>query len=265
MFNESITFKGKNIPQAILGNAPFIAEPYFGHRTRLYDLDLHRQSEKVAELIETAYNCGVRSINLVNDESLLKAYDIACDSGCKMDIVATIGKRFDIDYMIPDFVKARDVNWKEDIDLFSSYDSQIMLVDEFIVDGYDWDLTSIILSSINETNALAGLITNFPSKTTDAILKNLDLNLFDFYMVPINNLGYMMDTASFMGKQKEELIDKFKKLDKKIVASKILACGILRPQEAFNFINSLDFIDFATIGVASQNEIEQDFKTLFEI
>ena len=167
--------------------------------------------------------------------------------------------------MIPDFVKAREVNWMEDIDVFTSYDSKIMLVDEFIVDGHDWNLTSDILSKINETNSFSGLITNFPLKTTELILENLDLDLFDFYMIPINSLGYMMDSPLFMGKQKEKVENNLRKLDKKIIASKILACGILRPQEAFNFINSLDYIDFITCGIASVEEAKEDFNTLFEI
>ena len=75
-----------------------------------------------------------------------------------MDVVASIGKHFGIDYMIPDFVKAKEVDWQNDIDVLSSYNPDIMLVDEFLVDGYDWDLTSEILEKINETNSFAGLI-----------------------------------------------------------------------------------------------------------
>ena len=47
----------------ILGNAPFIAEPYFGHRSRLYDLDLHRNPDAIADIIIESYNHGVRAIN----------------------------------------------------------------------------------------------------------------------------------------------------------------------------------------------------------
>ena len=54
----------------ILGNAPFIAEPYFGHRSRLYDLDLHRNPDAIADIIIESYNHGVRAINLVNDDAL---------------------------------------------------------------------------------------------------------------------------------------------------------------------------------------------------
>ena len=66
----------------ILGNAPFIAEPYFGHRSRLYDLDLHRNPDAIADIIIESYNHGVRSINLVNDDALIKGFDMALDEGC---------------------------------------------------------------------------------------------------------------------------------------------------------------------------------------
>ena len=237
----------------ILGNAPFIAEPYFGHRTRLYDLDLRRNPENVAEIIIESYNQGIKFINLVNDENLLKAYDIALDEGCKMDVVATIGKSFDIDYRFPDFDKASNVNWQKDIDVLTSYNSDLMLIDEFIVDSYKWNLISNILDKIEVSS---GLITSFPFKTTDLIPNDLN---FDYYMIPINKLGYMMDSGFFSNDTLSLLRDKLLKLDKKIIASKVLATGILKAPEAFDFINSLDFIDSVAIGVASKEEVIEDF------
>ena len=49
-----------------MGNAPFLADSYFGHRTRLYNLDLLRNPNNVSKIIEKSYECGVRSINLAN-------------------------------------------------------------------------------------------------------------------------------------------------------------------------------------------------------
>ena len=60
--------------------APFIAEPYFGHRSRLYDLDLHRNPDAIADIIIESYNHGVRAINLVNDDALIKGFDMALDA-----------------------------------------------------------------------------------------------------------------------------------------------------------------------------------------
>lgn len=261
IFQGNLNYKNITIPKTILGNAPLIGEMYFGHRSRLYQLDLHRNPDNIAKIIIEAYNQGVKAINLVNDEALLEGFDIAIENGCNMKVIAGIGKS-EVDYIMPDFNKAKKVDWKRDIKLFSKYDTPIMLVDEFIVDGYDWDLTSEILTEINKTNSLSGIITSFPFKTTDLIIDNLDLNLFDFYMIPINKLAYMMDIPSFLDKEREILKNKLYKLNKKIIASKVLAAGIQMPEEAFNFIKTFDCIDLITVGIASKLEAETDFNIL---
>lgn len=261
MFHDNLDFKNKSIPKTILGHAPFIAEGYFGHRSRLYQLDFDKNPQNIADVIIESYNQGVRAINLVNDSNLLEAYDIACENDCRMDVIATIGKS-DVDYLNPNYEVAKEVDWDEDIELFRQYDAPLMLVDEFIVDGYDWRLTSKILDEINNSGALSGLITAFPCKTTGLILENLDLDLFDFYMIPINHLSYMMDIQSFLPSKREAFREKIIELDKKIIASKVLAAGIQMPQEAFHFFKSLDYIDLISIGVANKKEAVDDFGLL---
>ena len=247
--------------KTILGHAPFIAEDYFGHRSRIYQLDLMNNPHNIADVIIESYNQGVRAINLVNKKPLLKAYDIACEEGCEMKVIATIGKS-DVDYLMPNYDVAKEVDWEGDIELFSNYDCPLMLIDEFIVDGYDWKLTSEILSEINNIGSLSGLITAFPSKTTDLIKENLDLNLFDFYMIPLNFLSYMMDIKSFLPSQREEFRQKIIELNKKIIATKILAAGIQMPEEAFAFFKKLNYVDCVAIGVAKKEEAKKDFSLL---
>ena len=207
MFFEDLEYKGKFIPQTILGYGPFMAELYFGHRSRLYLDDLYNNPQNIAEVIIESYNQGVRAINLVNDDNLLKAYDIAVSEGCEMKVIATIGKS-DVDYLNPNYEVAKEVDWDEDIDLFSQYDCPVMLVDEFITDGYDWSLTSKILNRIGDAGALSGLVTAFPMRTTEMIVQNLDMDLFDFYMIPYNSLSYMMDISAFNASQRQEFIEK---------------------------------------------------------
>jgi len=40
MFNGSVRVDGVEMPEAFLGSAPFVAAEYFGHRSRLYQMDL---------------------------------------------------------------------------------------------------------------------------------------------------------------------------------------------------------------------------------
>ena len=240
-----------------------MAEPYFGHRSRLYQLDLYDSPQNISDVIVESYNQGVRAINLINDSNLLEAYDIAAEQDCKLKVIATVG-RSDVDYLNPNYEVAKEVDWDEDIELFSDYDCPLMLVDEFIVDGYDWKLTSKILSEINNTGSLSGLITAFPSKTTDMIRENLDLDLFDFYMIPFNSISYMMDISAFNESQREGFKQKLLGLNKKVIASRILAAGVLQPKEAFTFFKNIDYIDLITVGVAKVEEARQDFSLLKE-
>lgn len=261
MFFEDLEYKNKTIPQTILGYGPFMAELYYGHRSRLYLDDLYTNPQNISQVIQEAYDQGVRAINLVNDDNLLKAYDLAADAGCEMKVIATIGKS-DVDYLNPNYEVAKEVDWDEDIELFSSYGCPLMLVDEFIVDGYDWRLTSKILNMINDSGSLSGLVTAFPSRTSDLLLENLDMDLFDFYMIPYNSLSYMMDISAFNASQRQEFIDKIKKLNKKIIATRILAAGVLKPKEAFTFYKNVDFVDAICMGIAKVSEAKEDFELL---
>ena len=263
MFIEDLEFKDKSIPKAILGYGPFMAEPYFGHRARIYQIDLYSTPQNIADVIIESYNQGIRAINLVNDPNLLEAYDIACENDCKMKVIATIGKS-DVDYLNPNYEVAKEVDWDEDIELFSKYDCPLMLVDEFIVDAQDWRLTSKILTEINNSGSLSGLVTAFPLKTSTLLPDNMDLNLFDFFMVPFNSLSYMMDISAFNSSQREEFKQKLLSLDKKIIATRALAAGVLKPKEAFTFFKSIDYIDAISIGVASCDEAKEDFSLLKE-
>ena len=261
MFFEDFEYNGKVIPQTILGYGPFMAELYYGHRSRLYLDDLYNNPRNAADVIVESYNQGVRAINLVNDSNLLEAYDIAVSEGCEMKVIATIGKS-DVDYLNPNYEVAKEVDWDEDIELFSQYDCPLMLVDEFITDGYDWRLTSKILNRINDAGALSGLVTAFPSKTSDLLADNLDMDLFDFYMIPYNSLSYMMDISAFNASQRQEFIDKIKGLNKKVIATRILAAGVLKPKEAFTFYKNVDFVDAICVGIAKVGEAREDFELL---
>ena len=223
-------------------------------------MDLYSQPDKIAEIILTANDNGVEAINLVNNDVLIKAFDLACDNGCEMKVIGTVGKS-DVDYLNPNYEIAREVDWHEDIDLFTQYDCPLMMIDEFIVDGYNWSLTSKILEEINN-HSLSGIITAFPYRTTDLLSDNINMDLFDFYMIPVNSFAYMMDTPSFLKAQRAEFRKKILELNKKIIACRIFAAGIQTPEEGFNFLNSLDFVDIVTFGVASTDEVKEDINVL---
>ncbi|MDR0911265.1 MAG: hypothetical protein LBM96_01520 [Methanobrevibacter sp.] len=214
--------------------------------------------ENIAKIIEKSYNIGVKAINLNTNPKLIESYEIAIKNGIEMEVIGIIGKS-DVNYMFPDFEQAKKSDWQSDLEKLSKYNPSIVLIDEFIVDSYDWDLIKEILEEINKKGIVSGLITSFPFKTSEKLLKSPILDLFQVYMVPINKLGYMMDTDTFLEKEREDLKQLLIDMDKKIIVNKILAAGVQRVEEAYEFLNSLDYVDMVTIGVSSEKEIEEDF------
>lgn len=96
------------------------------------------------------------------------------------------------------------------------------------------------------------------------IPENLDMELFDFYMIPFNSLSYMMDISAFNEAQREDFKQKLLNLNKKVIATRILAAGVLQPREAFTFFKKIDYIDLIAIGVAKVSEASEDFSLLKE-
>jgi hypothetical protein len=264
LFQNKLLFKNKEIPRIILGTAPFTGEGYFGHRSRLYQLDLYDIPENIAKIIKKSNQLGINCINLTTDNVLIESLDMAISEGVNMEVIGIIGKT-NVNYMFPNFNEAKKANWKKDIETLSKYNTPVILVDEFIVDSYDWDLLEEILNEIKKQGFLPGLTTSFPFKTSKKLLKSPIMDLFDFYMVPINKLGYMMDTDSFLDKERKELSKLLKSMNKKIIVNKILAAGIQRPEEAFEFLKTLDYVDMISIGIASNKEAEEDFNLLKKI
>ena len=192
-------------------------------------------------------------------------FDIACENGVEMQVVSTLGKT-DMNYVMPNYKQAREeATIDEDIEKLSQYDNAVMLIDEFLVDDYDWDFLMGILDKINDTGISAGLITSFPFKTSQKLLESPlveDKGLFDYYMIPVNKVAYMMDCPQFLDDEKDQLALMLKELDKKVIINKILAVGIQRPQEAFEFLKTLDYADMVAIGIASEHEAEETFGIL---
>ncbi|MCE5213660.1 MAG: hypothetical protein LLF83_02945 [Methanobacterium sp.] len=248
MFEGQFTLGDRKFPRIQLGTSPFIAAAQFGHRARLYQLDLYNQPENILKIIKKSYNLGVRGIQLIPYPPVVKAVRWAQDEGYKLNIIGTV----------------RPDNITEDIKLFSQMSADVMLLHAVITDTCDWDLISENLQIIKDNDSLPGLVTHTPFRTTKKLLKSPVLDLFEIYMLPINNIGYLMDIDVFMDKERAELADLIKNLDKTIIAKKTLAAGILSPKDAFKYLKTLDYIDSVAVGIASEDEAENTFKTLLD-
>ncbi|MDO5836379.1 MAG: hypothetical protein Q4P17_07695 [Methanobacterium sp.] len=239
----------KQIPRTLLGTSPFIGAAHFGHRARLYLLDLYRNPEAMAKVMIKSYNLGVKGIQLIPHDPVIEALHIAMDEGCPMDVIATI----------------RPESEQEDINLLSELGASAMLVDPEITDQTDWNLIGEKLDNIKDTGSIPGLITQFPFSTTLKLLDSPVLNDFKMYMVPVNRLGYLMDCDTYGPDERAHFKEIIKKVDKTIIAMHVLAAGIMTPDNAFDYLKTLDFVDMVALGIASGAEAEESFSKLFKL
>lgn len=246
MFEGKIKINEKEIPRTLLGTSPFIGAAQFGHRSRLYQLDLYNKPENILKIIKKSYKLGITGIQLVPYEPVVKALNWAISEGLNLDIVGTV--RQDCE--------------REDIELLTEIGASTMLLHGAITDELNYDFLAEKLEKIRQTGAVAGLVTHRPFNTTKNLLESPILDLFDIYMVPVNKLGYLMDTDAFMDKERAEFRDLIKKLDKTIIAKKTMAVGILTPNDAFDFLETLDYVDLMAVGIASEAEAEETFDLL---
>jgi hypothetical protein len=245
MFDGTIKLDKIEVPRTLLGTSPFMGlkSAHFGHRSMLYQLDFQDQPENVLKIIRRSYELGVRGIQLIPNPTTVEALKLARDEGCNMDIIGTV----------------RPGKENEDIKLLSEFEASVMVIQDY---KGDWDSLKDELQAVKDENAVAGLATTMPFRTTSKLLESSILDLFDVYMIPLNKMGYMMDCEGYSPEDRAELQEMIHKLDKTIIANKTLAAGILRPDEAFDYIKTVDYVDMIAVGIASEVEAEETFKIL---
>ncbi|MDD1774833.1 MAG: hypothetical protein LUQ24_04830 [Methanobacterium sp.] len=248
MFNGYIEVDGKKLPQTLLGSSPFIAAAQFGHRARLYQLDLYSQPENILKVIRKSYQMGVKGIQLIPYPPVVEALEMARDEGLELNILGTV----------------RPGDEEGDIELLSTLEADAMLLHAAITDSCSWDVIAGHLNLMKDEGSVPGLATHQPFRTTRKILESSVLDLFNLYMIPVNKLGYLMDTEFFMEKERDELAELMGKMDKTIIVKKTLAAGIITPQDAFQFLEKVDYADMIALGIAYENEAEETFGLLFE-
>ena len=55
MFEGTIKINNREIPRTLLGTSPFIGATQFGHRSRLYQLDLYDKPENILKILKKSY------------------------------------------------------------------------------------------------------------------------------------------------------------------------------------------------------------------
>ncbi len=246
MFEGKIKISNMEIPRILLGTSPFIAAAQFGHRARLYQIDLYNNPDNILKIIKKTYEMGITGIQVIPYPPVVEALGLALESGYAMEIIGTV----------------RQGNEIEDIELLSDLEASSMLLHANITDKMDWDFITEKLNAIKDENAIPGIVTHMPFSTTLSLLESPVMDLFDIYMVPVNKLGYLMDCEIFGSDEKIKLETMIRSLNKTVIAKKVLAAGVLKPQEAFDFIKTVEFADGVALGIASVDEANETFNLL---
>ena len=246
MYEGKIKVDNKEIPRTLLGTSPFVAAPQFGHRARLYQIDLYNNPENIFKIIKKSFEIGITGIQVIPYPPVIEALNLAVEAGISMDVIGTV----------------RPEKENEDIKIFSDLNAVSMMIHGVTTDAGNWDFIESNLLKIKDEGAIPGLVTHMPFQTTKNLLKSPLLDLFDIYSIPINKLGYIMDCDTFGESERSELENMLLELDKIVIVKKVLAAGVLKPDEAFNYLKTVDFADIVALGIASETEAEETFKLL---
>jgi hypothetical protein len=246
MYEGKIKVNNKEIPRTLLGTSPFVAAPQFGHRARLYQIDLYNNPENIFKIIKKSFEMGINGIQVIPYPPVIEAINLAVEAGISMDIIGTV----------------RPEKENEDIEIFTDLNAVSMMIHGVTTDAGNWDFLESYLLKIKDEGAIPGLVTHRPFQTTQKLLKSPLLDLFDIYSVPVNKLGYLMDCDMYGVDERSELDNMIRELDKTVMAKKILAAGVLKPDEAFNYLKTVDFTDIVALGIASETEAMETFKLL---
>ncbi len=246
MFEGKLKVLNREIPRTLLGTSPFIAAAQFGHRARLYQIDLYNNPENIFKIIKKSYEMGITGIQVIPYPPVIVALKEALKAGYDMDIIGTVRPDTEMD----------------DIKLLSDLNATSMLLHAEITDKMDWNFIGEKLQIIKDNNAVPGLATHRPYLTTKSLIDSPLLEMFDVYMIPINKLGYLMDTEIYSSDERSHLNQLIKSLDKTVIVKKVLAAGILNPKEAFDYLKTIEFADVVTLGIASEAEAQETFSLL---
>ncbi|MTK64207.1 MAG: hypothetical protein F8N15_06760 [Methanobacterium sp.] len=246
MFEGNIKVSNRNIPRTFLGSSPFVAAPQFGHRARLYQLDLYNNPENILKIIQKSHDMGVNGIQIMPEPPVIEAMKLAGDIGINMDIVGTLMPETEA----------------EDIELFSDMGAVSVMIHGTITDSANWDVLEEKLLKIKEIGAIPGLVTHSPFKTTSSLLESDILDLFDIYSVPVNKLGYLMDCDVYDKGVRTNLDNMMEELNKIIMVRNVLAAGVLKPDDAFDYLKTVSFADMVVLGIASVDEAQETFSLL---
>lgn len=221
------------IPEMMLGTSSFIGAGQFGAKSLEYKRTFYDQPENMERLFVASAQLGIRAVQLIAYEPLIKALQDAEKAAGRFFKVVTIVESF-----------------KEDLDMVSVLEPEYVAVHAIFCDGSDPGLHEWV-DDIKEMGAKPAASTHNPGIT----IPRLKDSGFEAYLAPLNPMGYMMK-PNF-----DSTIKAITETDKPVIAIKPLAAGNLIPDPSlFRFIYT--YADSMAVGMTSEREMEEVFSIL---
>jgi hypothetical protein len=220
-----------DIPRLMLGTSPFIGAGQFGSKSLDYRSQFFDNPDNMTMLFVHSANLGVKAVQLVGYQPLVKALMKAEEISGDFFVVVTIPRG----------------DFASNLDLVSSIEPEYVSVHAQFCDGNDARLNEWI-DMIKNTGAKPAASTHSPG-TTIPQLDDLD---FDAYLAPVNPIGYGMEPDI------ESTLMALEQTKKAVIAIKPLAAGKLSPERSlFEYIYK--YADSIAVGIASEEEMMETY------
>jgi len=242
----------ENMPKIKLGNleiSRFIlgSNPFWGYSHKNPELDKqmreHHTDERIAQILDEAASCGVTALTSPPEKRWVDLYAkyLAGDGKLRFWIGQCHGP--------PE-------NMEKEIDTAAKGGAKAIFIQGHRVeeqfDKGQWDVLKAWLERIRGHGLPAGLAAHYPEIHPEAEKRKLPA---DFYYQCFYNVG---KGSNWSDRERDLAVEAILKIEKPVIAYKVLAAGRLRAKPALEFaFEKIRRKDGVCIGIYSGNAIDQ--------
>jgi len=246
------TFKVENVevPRVLIGINPFLGYSHFSEARSSFFKRIFKDVKAVSDIIVEAVELGVSGIYTPADRKIADALEQVRErTGIEMTVVGTTYYTFNLKKI------------KEEIDLLKRMGAKICLLHGNTVD----DLLNPVERAISRAEEMLGLIREeglipgIACHDARAILYSEERGYdAQVYATPVNKIGFWMNPEGLT-------LRIIRQVEKPVIALKPFASGRIPPEEGLEFTLSTPGVAAVAIGVASSEEVSQDFRIAHRI
>jgi len=246
------TFKVEDVevPKVLIGINPFLGYSHFSEAKSNYFKRIFREASAISDIIVEATKFDVTGIYTPADKKIAEALkQVEKRTGIKMTVVGTTYYTFDLTKI------------EKEIAILKDMDARICLLHGNAVDNLLNPVKRVIsraeemLKLIRENGMIPGIACHDARAILYSDEQGYDAKL---YAIPVNKIGFWMNPEGLTLKT-------IRQTSKPVIALKPFASGRIPPEEGLQFTLSTPGVTAVAIGVASHEEVAQDFKLAKEI